>query len=157
MRTRIAGAISMLAAAGLIAFGAAAVGAKTSATKQDSGTAYASVNRTVGSTQYVGGNITDKVLGSGGITAPVTLTHVSGTKFKLSSGHAVLFTRTGSLAGTLSATVTVTGSAESFSNGKLSLTNGAGSQKGHSLVGTFTGSGSTTSNQFTINYKGGYK
>ncbi|MFL5823994.1 MAG: hypothetical protein ACJ764_11185 [Solirubrobacteraceae bacterium] len=53
--------------------------------------------------------------------------------------------------------MTITGTQETIKNGKLRLTNGAGSQKGHSLIGTFSGSGSTTSNQFTIHYKGKYR
>ena len=68
-----------------------------------------------------------------------------------------MYSKTGSLKGTLSATVTLSGTTETFSNGKINLPRGAGSQKGHSLAATFTGTGSASSNQFTLHYKGTYK
>jgi hypothetical protein len=69
----------------------------------------------------------------------------------------VLYTATGSLTGTGSALVTVAGNNEIIKNGKLSLTKGAGAQKGHSFVGTFTGTGSLTTNRFVFKYKGTLK
>jgi hypothetical protein len=146
----------LLVTAAAIAVGAGAVNAKTHTGKSDSGTAYASINHTANGVEDVSATVSDKLLGRDAITAPVTLA-ASGGAFKLSSSHAVLYTGTGSLVGTLSATVTVSGTTETLSNGKLNLTTGKGSQTGHSLVGTFTGTGSASSNQFTLHYRGTYK
>lgn len=155
---RVAATSALLGSAALIALGAGAVGARTNTGgKADSGTAYASINHTVNNKQYGSANNTDRVLGATGITFTATLTSEAGGKLKLTGNPVVLYTRTGSLKGTLSATVTLSGTTETFSNGKINLLTGAGSQAGHSLVGTFTGSGDASKNEFTINYKGTYK
>jgi hypothetical protein len=155
---RITAAVAVLGATGaLIGLSAAGVGARTRAGQADSGTAYASINRSAGGYEYVSATNTDKLFGASAVTSKSTLTHQTGATFKLSSKHTVLWTKTGSLEGTESATVTVSGTTETFTNGKLDLTNGTGSLSGHSFVGTFTGSGSSSSNEFTLNYKGTYK
>jgi hypothetical protein len=156
---RITAAVAGLCAAGtLIGLGAAGVVARTNAhARADSGTAYASTNRVVGKIGYGSATNSDKILGASAVTFKYTLTSQGGGKFKLNSTRTVLYTPKGALKGTLSATVTLAGTTETFTNGKLNLTTGTGSQKGHSLVGTFTGSGSETDNQFKITYKGKYK
>jgi hypothetical protein len=156
---RIAVVVAGLSATGtLIAWGAGGVGARPSSTgKRDSGTAYASTNRTVGNFGYGSATATDQVLGATAITFKYTLTPAGGGALNFVSKHAVLYTRTGSIAGRLSATLTISGTTETFKNGKINLTSGAGSQKHHSLVGTFSGSGSSTTNEFKLKYKGTYK
>ncbi len=82
----------------------------------------------------------------------------TGSTLKLTSKPVVLYTRTGSLTGTGSATLVVTGpSTATVKDGKLILTKGAGGQKGHSFVGTFSGSGNPTTGIYTFHYKGTYK
>lgn len=149
--------LAVLGSLTLVAYGAASVAARPGAGRSDHGTAYASINRVAGGNQYGSGTNTDAVLGSSGITFTATLTSAGGGKLTLNIKKIVLYAKTGSLTGTGSATVTVSGTTETFSGGKLKLTKGAGSQKGHSLTGTFTGSGSASSNEFTLKYKGTYK
>lgn len=146
-----------LGTAAVVAFAAASVAARPHAGKSDHGTAYASINRVAGGNQYGSATVSDAVLGSSGITFTATLTSAGGGKLALNIKQLVLYGKTGSLTGTGSATVTVSGTKETFTGGKLKLTKGAGSQKGHSFVGTFTGSGDASKNEFTLNYKGTYK
>lgn len=160
MSKRIAIAAAVVCAAGTVAgFGAAGVGAHASkAGRPDSGKLYISVNRSVGPVLYASGTNQDRVLGAGAVTAKYTLTAAKGGGETLTSKHTVLYTPTGSLTGTSSAHLVLSaGGKETFSNGKLDLRLGRGSQKGHSFVGTFSGSGSSTSNQNTITYRGTYK
>jgi hypothetical protein len=155
---RIPAAAAALGVTGaLIGVGAAGVGAHTTnAGKRDNGTAYISINRTGGGHEYASGTNTDKVLGKGAITYVLKLASSTG-EVKLTSKHVVLYTPTGSLTGTGSADVTFAGNAETIKNGKLDLTTGRGSQKGHTLKATFSGTGSTTSNVYVFHYKGTYK
>lgn len=159
MTRRITAAVVALCATGtLIGVGAAGVGARSRAAgKADSGTLYLSTNRSSGSIGYASGTNSDKLFGESALTSKYTLTHTTGATFKLSSSHTIMWTKTGSLEGTLSATVTLAGTTETFKNGKLDLSNGTGSLKGHSLVGTFTGSGNSSANQFKFTYKATYK
>ena len=157
-RARIAAAAVLVASAGLIALGASAVGARTSASgKHDTATGYVSVNRSAGGFQYASGPVYDKLLGTDAVVLKLTLKHVSGGTFKATSSDTVLYTGTGSLKGSSSVTITISGSTQTFSNGKIDLTKGAGSQMGHSLVGTFSGTGSTSSNESTLKFSGTYK
>jgi hypothetical protein len=148
---------AMLGTVALVALGAASVAARPGAGKSDHGTAYASINRVVSGKEYGSATNTDAVLGPSAITFTATVTSAGGGKLTLNIEKLVLYGKTGSLTGTGTATVTLSGSTETFSDGKLNLTKGAGSQKGHSFVGTFTGSGDVTKNQFTLKYKGTYK
>lgn len=157
-RFRIAVGATLLAGGASIALFAGAVGARTSAKgKHDTATGYVSVNRSAGGFTYASGIIYDKLLGADAVALKLTLKHVSGGTFKATSSNTVLYTGTGSLKGSSSATVTISGSTQTFSNGKINLTKGAGSQKGHSLVGTYSGSGSITKNQSTLKFSGTYK
>lgn len=156
-RRRLAVLSALLGSTVLVAVGATSVGARTSAAgRSDHGTAYASINHVVHNNEYGSAINTDAILGASAITFKATLTSAAG-KITLNGNPVVLYSKTGSLKGTLSATVTLSGTTETFSNGKLNLTQGAGSQKGHSLVGTFTGTGDASKNEFTIRYKGTYK
>jgi hypothetical protein len=149
---------ALLGSAALVAVGAASVAARTGAGgKSDHGTAYASINRVANGNEYGSATNTDAVLGSSAITFIATLTPGGSGGVTLNIKKLVLYGKTGSLSGTGSATVTLSGSTEKFSGGKLKLTKGTGSQKGHSFVGTFTGSGDSSTNEFTLHYKGTYK
>lgn len=155
-RTRL-----LVAAAGMVltfALITTAEGRPAAKSKSDSGTAYVSITHTT-KLEFAAGNNSDKVLGNGAITYQLTL---AGGKMpntiKLTSKKVVLYTSTGALTGTGSAIVTiVAGGNEAISGGKLSLTKGSGSQKGHSLTATFTGIDHVTPNQIVFNYKGTYK
>jgi hypothetical protein len=148
----------LLATCALIAVGAGAVGAKTSSKgKGDSGVAYVSITRTVKGIEYAAGTNSDKVLGSGAVTYDIALLPGPSGTFKVTSKKVVLYTPTGSLTGTATATVLIGPKTEKITNGKLNLTKGAGSQKGHSYVGTFTGSADLVANQLVFNTKGTYK
>jgi hypothetical protein len=100
----------------------------------------------------------DKVLGEGAATYSLTVHRAGRSKdtFKLTS-KVVFYGPTGSLRGTASATITVSAKGETFTNGELSLTDGVGSQKGHSLIATFTGTGSPAANVYILDYKGAYR
>ncbi len=117
---------------------------------------HSSITYSAGRYQYAAGNLSDKILGDGAITYKLKLASVSG-QLTLTSKHVVLYTSRGSLTGTGSALVTVSGTTETITAGRLSLTNGAGSLRHHALVAKFTGSGDLTANSFTFNYKGRYR
>ena len=146
------------AAISLIAVGAGAVGVKGKG-KPDSGTAYVAITHTVGKIQFAAGNVKDKVLGQGAITYKITVG--TGTKpgsLKVSANPVTIFTKTGELTGTATATLIVNSNGTaSFSNGKLNLTKGTGGQKGHSFIGTFTGTAASATGPYVFHDKGTYK
>lgn len=155
-----AAAAALCATGAVIGLGAAGVGARTStarAGKADSGTAYISTVRTVGKTSWSAGIGFDKLHGQTALVTQYSLTPQKNGSLKLDSKRAISYNKTGSLSGTVSAIITLKGTTETITQGKIDLTHGAGSGKGHSLVGTFTGTGSTTTNKATIHYKGTYK
>ena len=154
MSTR--GLIACAVAIGLVAATTATVGAKGKG-RADSGTIYAATTHTVGNTQYVAGDYTDKVLGGGAVTFRNTVSGGTTPGTFKGSGPVTVFTKTGSLQGSTSETVIVNpdGSA-TFSNGTVKLTKGSGGQKGHSFIGTFTGTAKTAAGPYTFNFKGTY-
>jgi hypothetical protein len=126
--------------------------------KSDSGTAYFAITHTVGKTEYAAGQGTDKILGPAAATYKIAAGAGSapGT-VKVTVKPVTLYMSTGSLVGTSSATLTISSNGtETITNGKLKLTKGFGSQKGHSLTATYTGS-SLSATSFVIHYKGTYK
>jgi hypothetical protein len=145
-------------AAALVVFSAGVVGAKPSG-KHDSGTAYAAITHTVGTTtEYIAGNSTDKLFGSGAVTykAKVGVGSKAGT-YPVSA-KVTSFFKNGSLSGTASGTLTANPDGSvTLSGGKITLRNGAGGQKGHTLVATFTASGKGILGPFVFHYKGTYK
>jgi hypothetical protein len=149
-------AAALAAALGLTVVGVATVGAK-SAGKPDTGTAWVAVTRTVGSTLYLAGNTTDKVLGKGAVTYKVK----AGTGTKpgtiKTSGTITVFTTTGSLSGSVQGTVTTTSSRSVTETGKLDLSHGSGGQTGHTYVGTYTGTGASATGPFVFHTKATYK
>lgn len=154
----------MIATAGVLATialttaGTAALAAKGKPGKSVTGIAYVGENHVVGALHYFAGPTTDNVLGTGAITFPSPITVTPGGVVQFSSSEVTLFTKTGSLSGTASADVTATSATQAaVTNGKLSLTTGAGAEKGHSLVGTFTGTGNPATTEYVFNYEATYK
>ena len=147
--------IASILTIGLLAAFVAGAGA-TTAGKKDSGTAYASVVHTSGTTEFVAGYTFDKLFGRTATTY-VTSVRPAGTPgtVTVTARKVTLYTPTGSLVGTGSALDNgITGA---ITQGKLNLTKGTGAQKGHSFKGTFTGSYDAKSGIFTFNYKGLYR
>jgi hypothetical protein len=141
----------------LVAIGGTALGAPN-AGKHDSGTVYAAITHTANGIEYIAGNASDKLLGSGAIayTAKVGTGATPGT-LKVTA-NVTLFTKTGSLSGKATATATTASdNSVTFTNGKITLNKGAGLQKGHSFKGTFTGSAKSILGPFTFHDSGTYK
>jgi hypothetical protein len=148
---------AILVAAGVLAIAAGGAGA-TSAGRADSGTAYVANTPKPGTLVYAAGFNHDKILGDGAVLYAISATPSTPGVFHLSTKHVTLYTGTGSLTGSATATLTQTKSGKAvISNGKLKLTRGAGSQKGHSLIATFTGTGSVSKLVFVFHYKGTYR
>jgi hypothetical protein len=73
-------------------------------------------------------------------------------------GTVDLFTKNGELSGTDTVDlVTNADGTVTFSNGKASLTKGSGLEKGHSFIGTFTGTGKTITGPYVFHTKGTYR
>lgn len=125
--------------------------------KADKGVAYFSVVHTANGLEYAAGEGTDKVLGNAAATYTIKAGAGAPGTVKVTIKKVTLYTGTGSLVGTASATLTITGTSEAITDGKLKLTKGFGSLKGHSLIATYTGTGNATTNQYKINYTGTYK
>jgi hypothetical protein len=154
---------SITAAAGLLAvcatlvIGAGAVGAR-SAGRADSGTAYVANTPKPGGLVYAAGYNQDKILGNGAILYVIKATPNTPGTLKVTARSVALYTNRGSLTGTATATLTVgTSGSAVISAGKLHLTKGFGTQKGHSMEATFTGTGSVSALAFVFHYKGTYK
>jgi hypothetical protein len=158
-RRRAVGAISgLLAVAGVIAGATSAVGAAP-AGKADSGTVYFAPTHQVGSIGWYAGDTTDKIMGPGAVvyqlkvlptTKPGTLT--------INIKKVTTYSATGSLVGTATAKLTIldTKGNSKVTNGVLKLTNGFGSQAGHSLVAKISGKGNTNTGQYKLTYTGTY-
>jgi hypothetical protein len=156
-RRSTAGVASLLAVSAFIAVSANTVGALGSG-RADSGTVYAAVTHTVGTTTYASGNSTDKLFGKGAVTYALHIVPNTPGTLKLTVPSVTYYYSNGSLTGTASATLTIgAGGGATVSNGKLSLTKGAGARKGHSFKGTFGGTGSVTTGAYKFTYTGKYK
>jgi hypothetical protein len=156
-RTRsLAATVGALGAIALLSLVGTAIGAASKG-KTDSGTSYVAITHSAGGFEYTAGNNTDKILGVGAITYKLKLAPTTAGVYKVTANPVVAYSSTGSLTGTGSATLTVAKSgAATITGGKLNLTKGTGSQKGHSLVATFKGN-STSASTYKFTYKGTYK
>lgn len=140
----------------VIALGAGAVGAK-SAGRKDSGVIYFAITHNKGGKQYAAGNSIDKLFGDGAVTFVNKISTANGT-IKITTKPVVTYYKDGTLSGVATSTVTPgQNGAVTISNGKIKETTATGAQKGHSLVGTFSGTGNTTTGLYTIHYKGTYR
>lgn len=126
------------------------------AARKTSGVVYASVTHAEGSDLYVSGDFKDKLLGRGGI---VYITRVSAGptqgSFLVKARKITIYTTTGSLSGTGSATQTIAGDSVTVSGGKFTLTKGTGKLRGHTLKGTFAGT--QTSGVYKFDYSATYR
>jgi hypothetical protein len=151
------GASAAMAVTAASVLAAGTVGAK-SVGRPDSGTAYVANTPKKGNYVYAAGYNQDKILGNGSILYVIKATPSTPGTISVKTKSVALYTGTGSLSGTATATLTQAANGSStISAGKLTLNKGAGSLKGHSLVATFTGTGSITSLAFVFKYKGTYK
>lgn len=151
------GASAAIAVSAASVLAAGSVGAK-SAGRPDSGTAYVANTPKQGTYVYAAGYNQDKILGKGSILYVIKATPSKPGTISVKTKSVTLYTATGSLSGTGSATLTTAANGTAtVSGGKLNLSQGFGSLKGHSLLATFTGTGSITALSFVFNYKGTYK
>jgi hypothetical protein len=157
----LAGAVSVAVMAGGAAWtsGALAAGtAKAAAGKADSGTSYAAEDVNCGKDVCVAGFTYDKLFGQTAITYVIKVGAGKPGTFKVTAKPVVMYTKTGELTGTGTATLAIAASGvETIPAGKLDLNKGTGGQAGHTLMGTFTGVGSTKTGLFKFSYKGTYK
>jgi hypothetical protein len=155
-RTRAVAA--SVAVSGLLAVGAAAVAAR-SAGRADSGTIDAATTHTSGGYAFAAGQGTDKLFGPIAITYRIKTipTGTTGT-LNLTIKPVIEYTAAGSILGSATATLTLgLNGAETINNGKFSLTHGVGALRGHTIKGTFTGTGNSTANMLVIHSKSTYK
>jgi hypothetical protein len=153
--------VGLICAVALLTVGATAATGKAKPKKKgkaDSGTSYVAITHTTGGFDYAAGNTTDKLFGATAVTYKLKAAPATPGTVAVTAKPVVLYTSTGTLVGTGSATLTVDSKGNAtVTNGKLSLTRGTGALKGHSLVATFTGTGSAVTGLYTFHYKGTYK
>lgn len=125
--------------------------------KHDSATLYVAVTHTVGSTLYAAGNSTDKVLGTGAITYTIKAGVGSKAGTIKTSGTVVTYSAGGELSGKVSGTETTNTNGTVTENGKFDFDKGTGTNKGHTYVGTYSGTGTTAEGPFVFHAKGTYK
>jgi hypothetical protein len=133
-------------------------GAKSSSKgKATSGVVYAALVHTVGKVQDAAGLVNDKVLGKGAVEFALNVGAGSKPGSLSAKGTVIVFTATGELSGTDSVSINTTSTGVTFTGGKIDLTKGQGLQKGHTFVGTFTGTAKSILGPFTFQDKGTYK
>ena len=157
-RTRLLGLATALVAL-IASIGATAGATARPRASADRGTAVvATTPLTSGATQYVAGFDSDLMLGHGAITYVITTipTSAKGT-FSLVAHSVILYTGTGELRGSATATLTATaGGQASVTAGKLTLNAGRGSLAGHTLTASFSGTG-RLGGGYTFTYRGTYR
>jgi hypothetical protein len=154
--------IRVLALAGVLAAAFAALtitaGAKSASKgKATHGVVYAALVHTVGKTEDAAGLVNDKVLGQSAVEFALNVGQGSKTGSLKGTGTVIVFTPTGELSGKDSVTINTTSTGVTFTGGKINLTKGQGLQKGHTFVGTFTGTAKSILGPYTFNEKGTYK
>ena len=151
-----AGLIATLAIATAAAFGAlpSRMVGSGNPIHPDSGTVHAATTHSSGKTEYVVGNVSDKVLGTAVITYAIKATARANGTYHLNGTTVTAYTGTGSLTGTASATLTIGTGTSKITNGTIKLTKGFGSLKNDTLTATFTGTDNVAANQLTLTYKG---
>jgi hypothetical protein len=148
----------VLAVSVLIALGASIVGAKpreTSNARAVSGTAYLADTPKPGHYAYVTGYFHDTTLGDGVLLFVIRARAAKPGPMTISAKSVTLYTASGSLSGGASTSVTITNFGPvGVSLGRLDLTQGAGSLKGHSLKASFCGLGNWKTRTGTLMYSG---
>lgn len=156
----VAAATTIAACAGVVATGVAQASshhatAAKAVTKHTSGTGYFSIVHTTRSgEQQAAGIISDKLLRNAAVTYVIKLSSNAPGTLNVKARKVVLYTGSGSLIGTATATINVTPAGETISNGKLTLKKGFGSLRGDKLTATFSGMANTLTNQYTFHYVG---
>jgi hypothetical protein len=150
--------LGLLAALVLAVSGAAGAASKG---KAEHGTVHFALTHMVGKTDVAAGDTTDSLFGAGAVVYRLHILTTTTGKVTINVPQVTAFYSTGSGTGTATATLTITGKPKAgdatVSGGVLHLTKGTGAHKGHSFVGTFSGTGNVTSGLYTITYKGTYK
>ena len=157
-RTRGFAVAAAVAVFGLLAVSTAAVAAGTTG-RTETSTVYAATTQTAGGYDIAAGQAKDKLFGHVAITYRIKVIPAGTTgTLHLISKPVIEYTATGSILGSATATLTLgPNGAETISNGKFSLTHGAGSLRGHTITGTFTGTGNSTTNRLVLHTKSTYK
>lgn len=156
-RTRSVAALAGLVfASAAIALGATAVGARSVA-RRDSGVIYATIVHQAAGLEYAAGYANDKLFGPIAVTYVVKIGPGKPGTFLIKAKRVTLYTARGSISGTGSGIQTPTPNNIFVSDGKMSLTRGAGNQAGHSFTGTFSGPYDNTTMAYTFHYKGVYR
>ncbi len=156
-RARAGSTLAVVAAiVATITVSAGTVAAK-SAGRKDSGTLYITIVHQAGGLLYAAGLAQDRVMGPVAVVYTVSVRPGGNGSFHITAKKVILYTRTGSISGTGSATQTVTSSSDTVSGGKLNLTHGAGGQAGHSFAGTFSGTYDSKAGAYTFHYSGTYR
>lgn len=158
IKTALVLGTGVIAASGAIAAGANASSAKSAAKgKADTETVYTAITHSAGGYEYAAGDGVDKLFGNTAAVYKIKVGASNKTGIKLTIPFIADYTSNGELSGTGTAVLSVSGTTETVSDGTLDLTKGSGAQKGHSLKGTFSGVGSTTSGEYVFHVKGTYK
>jgi hypothetical protein len=147
---------AVVGAAAVTALGAGVVSAKPSG-KKDSGVVYAAVTHTVGGTEYIAGEGTDKILGATAITFKAKVSSGAAGTIVATIKPVTLYTSAGELTGTAKVTLTINANGTVSSKGSLTTTKGTGSLRGHSVTATVTGTGTTVAGPYVFHYSGTYK
>jgi hypothetical protein len=158
-RRSVATGVGLLGALALVMSSAA--GAASKAGKPEHGTVHFALTHTVGKVNVAAGDTTDSLFGTGAVVYRLhVLTTTKGT-IQIKIPKVTVFYSDGSATGTSTSTLTITNKPKTgdatVTNGVLKLTSGTGAHKGHTFIGTYTGSGNVTNDLYTINYKGTYK
>jgi hypothetical protein len=154
--------VASLGLLGALVLGLSGVaGAASKAGKAEHGTVHFALTHTVGKINVAAGDTTDSLFGAGAVVYRLHILTSRTGKISIKIPKVTVFYSTGSATGSATATLTVTNTPSSgdatVTGGVLKLTEGTGTHKGHSFVGTFSGAGNITSGLYTINYKGTYK
>ena len=161
-RTRTAVALGTAVAA--LVFAGSGIGAAGGG-KPTSGIAYIGGAPKPGSLVYNSGFIYDKVLGAGVVTFVTKPLATPSGAIEIKSNPVTIYTPNGALRGTGSGLLTITNKPRpgdsSVTDGKLLLNHGTGALAGHSLRGTFSGTGNiggaNVPDYYTFRYKGVYR
>jgi hypothetical protein len=154
VRSRLA-LVALLSVAAVAAASTSAIGA--TAGKKDSGVAYVAITHQVGNTLYAAGDSNDKLLGPGAVTYTIKAGAGAKAGTVKETGSVTVWGVNGSLTGKVKGTEITSASGSVTESGTIALTKGTGNEKGHSYVGTFTGTGKTPTGPFVFHTKALYK
>jgi hypothetical protein len=149
----------VLGAVALVVLGTSALAAAAKKGKADSSRLHLAVTHSAGGFDFTAGGGTDKVLGAVVVTYKLRPLATPKGTIKVTVPKARLWASNGRLSGSASADLTIIdakGDAK-LTNGKCSVPQGTSGQRGHSEIGTFTGTGNASTGQYTLVTNGTYK